>query len=119
MQFLASLLLAAMAASTALATVPTISSFSAAGCSGAPLATWSGVPEDAYCQATPGANSLNITPGASDNNCRLSVYTTPACSLANCDGTTGGVIADPPDVAGCFTSPEQIGSVRILCITTG
>ncbi|KAJ7152383.1 hypothetical protein C8R46DRAFT_1228617 [Mycena filopes] len=115
MQLLSSLLLlAAMAASTALATVPTISSFSTADCSGAPLATWSGVPEDAFCQATPGATSLNITPGAADNNCRLSVYTTP-----NCDGTTGGVIADPPDVAGCFTSPEEIGSVRILCITTG
>ncbi|KAJ7159626.1 hypothetical protein C8R46DRAFT_1224206 [Mycena filopes] len=114
MQLLASLFLAAMTTTTALATVPTISSFSAAGCSGTPLATWSGAPEDAFCQATPGATSLNITPGGADNNCRLSVYTTP-----NCDGTTGGVIADPPDVAGCFTSPEEIGSVRILCITTG
>ncbi|KAJ7027602.1 hypothetical protein C8F04DRAFT_1122068, partial [Mycena alexandri] len=66
------------AASVALATVPTLSSYSAAGCPGTPLATWSGVAENAFCEATAGAIALNITPGASDKNCEIDLYTTCA-----------------------------------------
>ncbi|KAJ7169010.1 hypothetical protein C8R46DRAFT_1093061 [Mycena filopes] len=101
-------------ASAALATVPTVSSFATAGCSGTPLATWSGVPENAFCQATPGAVALNITPGASDKNCQIDLYTT-----SNCDGSSGGFITAVPDTAGCFTASEEFASVRILCITVG
>ncbi|KAJ7099720.1 hypothetical protein C8R44DRAFT_888410 [Mycena epipterygia] len=111
MQFIAVLL---AAASVALAqTVPTVSSYSAAGCSGTPLATWSGVPENAFCQATPGAIALSVTPGT-ETNCQIDLYTT-----SNCDGTTGGFISTVPVTNSCFTASEEFASVRILCITTG
>ncbi|KAJ7472344.1 hypothetical protein B0H11DRAFT_2237011 [Mycena galericulata] len=111
MQFIAVLL---AAASVALAqTVPTVSSYSAAGCSGTPLATWSGVPENAYCQATPGAIALSVTPGTSPR-CEIDLYTT-----SDCDGTTGGYISSVPVTNSCFNATEEFASVRILCITTG
>ncbi|KAJ7099719.1 hypothetical protein C8R44DRAFT_888409 [Mycena epipterygia] len=123
MQFIAVLL---AAASVALAqTVPTVSSYSpagyytpagtyhAAGCSGTPLATWSGVPENAFCQATPGAIALSVTPGT-ETNCQIDLYTT-----SNCDGTTGGFISTVPVTKSCFIASEEFASVRILCITTG
>ncbi|KAJ7099721.1 hypothetical protein C8R44DRAFT_888411 [Mycena epipterygia] len=133
MQFIAVLFAAASvaavsvaAASIALAqTVPTVSSFSAAsyfspaglhgtgGCFGRPLATWSGVPEDAFCQATPGALGLSVTPGT-ETNCQIDLYTT-----SNCDGTTGGFISTVPITKACFTASQEFASVRILCITTG
>ncbi|KAJ6545389.1 hypothetical protein B0H19DRAFT_1266831 [Mycena capillaripes] len=99
------------AVSVAVAT-PTLTSFGAAGCSGTSLATWSGVPENAFCQATPGAISLSDVPGTS--KCEIDLYTS-----SNCDGTNGQFITTVPDVAGCFTASEQFASVRILCITTG
>ncbi|KAJ7866643.1 hypothetical protein B0H13DRAFT_2066337 [Mycena leptocephala] len=110
MQFIAVLL---AAASVALATtVPTVSSFSTAGCSGTPLATWSGVPENAFCQATPGAVALSVTPGT--GRCQIDLFTT-----SNCDGTDGGFISTVPVTNSCFPASEVFASVRILCITTG
>ncbi|KAJ7235832.1 hypothetical protein C8J57DRAFT_139757 [Mycena rebaudengoi] len=109
MQLLALLL---AAASVALAT-PTVSSFSAAGCSGTPLATWSGVPENAFCQATPGgAIALSVIPGT--GRCEIDLYTS-----SNCDGTNGQFISTVPDTNSCFTSSQVFSSVRILCITSG
>ncbi|KAJ6525786.1 hypothetical protein DFH09DRAFT_1286055 [Mycena vulgaris] len=111
MQFIAVLL---VAASVALAqTVPTVSSYRAADCCGTPLDTWSGVPEDAFCKATPGALALNVTTGTSAR-CQIDLYTT-----SNCDGTTGGFISAVPLNNSCFTASEEFASVRILCITTG
>jgi hypothetical protein len=76
MQFIAVLL---AATSVVLAqTVPTLSSFSAAGCSCKPLATWSGVPEDAFCKATPGAIALSVTPDRT-GRCQIDLFTT--CEL--------------------------------------
>ncbi|KAJ7144608.1 hypothetical protein C8R44DRAFT_916690 [Mycena epipterygia] len=110
MQFIAVLL---TAASVALAqSVPTVSSFSAAGCSGTPLATWSGVSGNAFCQATPGAIALSVAAGTS--NCEIDLFTT-----SNCDGSTGGFITTVPDTNSCFNASEEFGSVRIVCISGG
>ncbi|KAJ7688179.1 hypothetical protein B0H17DRAFT_1069096 [Mycena rosella] len=115
MQFITVLLAAASVAFAK--TVPTVSSYGSPGrrpgCFGTPLATWSGVPEDAFCQATPGAIALNVTTGTS-TRCKISLYTT-----SNCDGTTGGFISTVPLADLCSTASQEIGSVRILCITTG
>ncbi|KAJ7256819.1 hypothetical protein B0H12DRAFT_1111818 [Mycena haematopus] len=92
--------------------VPTVSSYSEDGCAGTPLATWSGVPENGFCQATPGAISLQITPGT-ETNCQIDLYTTSNC------GYTGGWIGGFLVSNTCYTSSEEFGSVRILCITTG
>ncbi|KAJ7290235.1 hypothetical protein C8J57DRAFT_1275494 [Mycena rebaudengoi] len=108
MQLIALLL---AAASVALAT-PTVSSFSAAGCSGEPLAIWSGVREDAFCKATPGAISLSIIPGT--DRCQIDLLRTP-----NCSGVHGGWISTVPVENSCFNASEVFSSVRILCITTG
>ncbi|KAF7368362.1 hypothetical protein MVEN_00157800 [Mycena venus] len=114
MQFLAVLLAAATTGVTlAQSTVPTVSSFSANGCSGTPLATWTGVPENAFCQATPGAISLDVTPGTS-THCEIDIYST-----SDCNGSNGGFISTVPLADACFTATEEFASVRILCITTG
>ncbi|KAJ7085002.1 hypothetical protein C8R43DRAFT_1142547 [Mycena crocata] len=112
MQFL-TVLLAAATAAFAQNITPTVSSFGAAGCAGTALATWTGVPENAFCQATPGAISLDVTPGTS-TRCEIDTYKT-----SNCDGTNGNFIATVPLADACYTSDITFGSVRILCITTG
>ncbi|KAF8214987.1 hypothetical protein K438DRAFT_1749091 [Mycena galopus ATCC 62051] len=94
-------------------TVPTVSSYSAADCSGTLLATWSGVPENAFCEATPGAIALSVVPGT-ETNCEIDLYTT-----SNCDGSTGGFITTVPVTDSCFTASEEFGSVRIVCISGG
>ncbi|KAJ7256820.1 hypothetical protein B0H12DRAFT_1111819 [Mycena haematopus] len=111
MKFIAVLLAAATLAFAQ--QVPTVSSYSEDGCAGTPLATWSGKPENAFCEATPGAISLQVTPGT-ETNCEIDLYTT-----SNCDGTTGGYIGSVPVTNSCYTSSEEFASVRILCITTG
>ncbi|KAJ7618003.1 hypothetical protein FB45DRAFT_216772 [Roridomyces roridus] len=88
-------------------------SFSAPACRNTSLATWSGVPENAFCKPTPGAVSLSITPGT-EKNCQIDLYTT-----SNCNGVHGGFIASPPVTPSCYTASQEFASVRILCITTG
>ncbi|KAJ6525787.1 hypothetical protein DFH09DRAFT_1188218 [Mycena vulgaris] len=110
MQFIAVLLAAASVAFAQ--TVPTVSSYSATGCSGTPLATWSGVPENAFCQATPGALALSVTPGST--RCEIDLYTT-----SNCNGADGGFISTVPLTNSCFNASQEFASVRILCITIG
>ncbi|KAF7342474.1 hypothetical protein MVEN_01836900 [Mycena venus] len=111
MKFLTVLLSAATAA-LATQVTPTVSSYSTSGCSGTPLATWSGVPENSFCQATPGAVSLNITLGT-ETNCEIDVF-----AISNCDGIHGNFTIIPV-VNGCYTSPAGFSSVRIVCILTG
>ncbi|KAJ7305679.1 hypothetical protein DFH08DRAFT_824980 [Mycena albidolilacea] len=62
----------AATAALAIQVTPTVSSYSTNGCSGTPLATWSGVANLAVCQATPGAVSLDIT----ETNCEMDVFAT-------------------------------------------
>ncbi|KAJ7028978.1 hypothetical protein C8F04DRAFT_1398622 [Mycena alexandri] len=103
------------ACGVAIATVPTLSSFSTPGCHGTALATWSGVAEDAICKPKPpGVIALNITAGASDKNCQIDLYRS-----YNCDGSNGAGIGTVADTTGCYTSTEAFASVRILCITGG
>ncbi|KAJ7673691.1 hypothetical protein DFH06DRAFT_1318827 [Mycena polygramma] len=111
MQFLA-VLLAAASVAFAQKTLPVVSSFTEANCTGTASATFTGVPENAFCQATPGANSLDITPG--NSKCQIDIFTT-----SNCNGVDGGVIATVPLTDSCYTATESFESVRILCITTG
>ncbi|KAJ7848914.1 hypothetical protein B0H13DRAFT_2650221 [Mycena leptocephala] len=103
MKFLAILLAAATAVVTQ--SVPTLSSFSTAGCSGTPLATWHGFPQTGICQLTPGAHSLN-SDGCTGCGCDITLYTDTNCSA---------VLTTVPDTAGCFTGSEQIGSVGLVC----
>ncbi|KAJ7917462.1 hypothetical protein B0H13DRAFT_1870332 [Mycena leptocephala] len=91
MKFLALLLVAATA--VVAQSVPTMSSFSTAGCSG--LATWSGAPESGICQPTPGAQSLNINACTTCHCGSFTAYTDTNCSA---------VLTTIPDTAGCFTS---------------
>ncbi|KAJ7302408.1 hypothetical protein DFH08DRAFT_977829 [Mycena albidolilacea] len=105
-------LLSATAAALATQVTPTVSSYSTSGCSGTPLATWSGVANLAVCQATPGAVSLDITVGT-ETNCEIDVFATSTCDGINGNFTIISV------VNGCYTSPAGFSSVRILCILTG
>ncbi|KAJ7082437.1 hypothetical protein B0H15DRAFT_1024553, partial [Mycena belliarum] len=112
MKFIA-VLLAAASAALATKTLPVVSSYSAAGCSGTPLATWTGVPENAFCQATPGAVALNVVGGTA--KCEIDLYTS-----SNCDGTNGKFITTVPSNAdSCFNTSTGFSSVRILCISVG
>ncbi|KAJ7851680.1 hypothetical protein B0H14DRAFT_3866293 [Mycena olivaceomarginata] len=104
MQFIA-VLLAAASLAFAQSTVPTVSSYT--------LATWSGVPENAFCQATPGAISLSVIPGT-NAKCQIDLYST-----SNCNGSNGANLGEVPLTNSCFTASKEFASVRILCITTG
>ncbi|KAJ7367375.1 hypothetical protein DFH08DRAFT_949332 [Mycena albidolilacea] len=112
MQFIA-VLLAAASLAFAQSTVPTVSSYSEAGCAGTALATWSGVPENAFCQATPGAISLSVIPGT-NAKCQIDLYSTSNCNVSN-----GANLGEVPLTNSCFTASKEFASVRILCITTG
>lgn len=74
MQVITVLLAAASITLAQTVPVPTLSSYSAAGCSGTPLATWSGVSQMAFCQATPGAIALSVA--ADMSMCEIDLYTT-------------------------------------------
>ncbi|KAJ6493909.1 hypothetical protein C8R47DRAFT_1213590 [Mycena vitilis] len=111
MQFLTLLLAAASAAFAQ--TLPSVSTFGEVSCAGTALATFTGVAENAFCQATPGALSLAVTAGTAPN-CEIDLYTT-----SDCNGVDGGFISTVPVVDSCFTATEEFASVRILCITTG
>ncbi|KAJ6493905.1 hypothetical protein C8R47DRAFT_1213588 [Mycena vitilis] len=111
MQFLALILAAASAAFAQ--TLPSVSTFGDASCAGTALATFTGVAENAFCQATPGAISLDVTAGTAPN-CGIDIF-----SNSDCSGADGGVISSVPVVDSCFTATEEFASVRILCITTG
>ncbi|KAJ7081997.1 hypothetical protein B0H15DRAFT_803380 [Mycena belliarum] len=111
MQYIA-LFLAALSTVFATNPLPIVTSFSEAGCAGAPLATWTGVPEDAFCEATPGALALSIVPGT--HRCTIDVSST-----SDCDGPDSNFTQSVPVTESCFTAEQEFGSVRILCITTG
>ncbi|KAF8133465.1 hypothetical protein K438DRAFT_1947752 [Mycena galopus ATCC 62051] len=97
-------------------TLPTVSSFSAADCWGTPLATFSGVPEDVFCEATPGAVAVKLVPGT-ERNCQIDLVSTPNCvGVAPANYTT---ITFNPVTEACFSLGSEFASVRILCITTG
>ncbi|KAJ7328352.1 hypothetical protein DFH08DRAFT_940610, partial [Mycena albidolilacea] len=110
------------AASAALATqvTPIVSSYGTkipspgsysqtSGCYGTPLATWSGVPEDAFCQATPGVVSLNITVGT-QTSCQMDVFAT-----SNCNGINGNFTGIPV-VNGCYTISWFMCSSVVIAI---
>ncbi|KAJ7670766.1 hypothetical protein DFH06DRAFT_1293732 [Mycena polygramma] len=106
MQFLAVLL---AAASVAFAQTPSIvSSFGEANCTGAALATFSGLSEDSACFPTGAGQSLRIIRGTAQ--CGMTIYST-----SNCDVPAGGFSETVPPTSGCFTSTVMFESVRIVC----
>ncbi|KAJ6508325.1 hypothetical protein C8R45DRAFT_967054 [Mycena sanguinolenta] len=111
MQFLTVLLAAASLAVAQV--VPNVTSYSEDGCAGTPLATWSGVPENGFCQATPGAVALSIVVGT-EKNCGIDLFST-----TNCNGIAPNNFTAIPVVDGCYSLGSEFASVRIVCITTG
>ncbi|KAK7053586.1 hypothetical protein R3P38DRAFT_1461932 [Favolaschia claudopus] len=110
--FSAAFLAAAVSAVSAQATtLPVLSSFGADGCAGAVLDTWTGVPEDGSCHATPGAVSVNVKTGTAPR-CTIDAYTTAGCEPS-------GFFSPIPVADACFSPGQSIASVRIVCITAG
>ncbi|KAF7348250.1 hypothetical protein MSAN_01778600 [Mycena sanguinolenta] len=111
MKFLIILLAAASVAVAQV--VPNVTSYAENDCAGTPLATWSGEPENGYCQATPGAVSLSIVVGT-EKNCEIDLFST-----SNCNGIAPNNFTSIPVTDSCYSLGSEFASVRILCITTG
>ncbi|KAJ6468624.1 hypothetical protein C8R47DRAFT_1078216 [Mycena vitilis] len=97
MQFLSILLAASTVALARGQTLPIVSTFSQANCTGPPLGTVSAIPEDGICQATPGSIALDMDPGMAPY-CRVGIFET-----SNCDGADGGWSEDVPLSTSCVT----------------
>ncbi|KAF8214986.1 hypothetical protein K438DRAFT_1954992 [Mycena galopus ATCC 62051] len=106
-------LLATASLAVAQQVTPIVTSYSGTGCTGTELATWSGVPGNGFCEATPGAVALDITVGT-ETNCEIDLYST-----TNCNGVSPNNFTTIPTVDGCYSLGSEFASVRILCITTG
>ncbi|KAJ7623843.1 kinase-like domain-containing protein, partial [Mycena polygramma] len=115
MQFLAILFAAATAALAQ--TLPIVSTFSQANCTGTLLGTVSAIPEDGICQATPGAIALDMDPGLAPY-CRVGIFET-----SNCDGADGGWSEDVPLSPSCVTLilqdlSDKWNSLNDACLLT-